>query len=126
MPSSERSPARLMGRAMVESRRFSRPAPPLRRLRPLAVSTAGSGRRKRTAAGMRSGTLVGERRGDSDADGGDVTNCWSRRSSFASTPSGKGDSNVTRQPTRVVVLGAGYAGLLFTVRLAGKIPAGDV
>jgi hypothetical protein len=29
-------------------------------------------------------------------------------------------------PTRVLVLGAGYAGLLFTMRLAGQVPARKV
>jgi NADH dehydrogenase FAD-containing subunit len=32
---------------------------------------------------------------------------------------------VTHQPSSVVVLGAGYAGLLFTTRLAGKVSPGD-
>jgi NADH dehydrogenase FAD-containing subunit len=32
---------------------------------------------------------------------------------------------VTDQPSSVVVLGAGYAGLLFTTRLAGKVSPGD-
>src|SRR5262249_37108261 len=49
----------------------------------------------------------------------DVTKHMGVRSSFID--GNERSLTMTQQPTSVVVLGAGYAGLLFTARLAGKM-----